>query len=112
MIVLGGRMPFAPISSASGSALPLLITVIVGAVSSVIVRLVALGLNSVTVPTMLIASPARTVGAVPVNTNTPSEVRALPSPPSWRKKPLVSTPVTMPEVRTCCPAKLERCPSP
>ena len=68
----GGTRPPGPTSVAAGvGAVP--VTVTVGAVSSVIVRLVeAVPRNSATSPVTSTAAPTATVGAALVNTNRPS----------------------------------------
>src|ERR1700759_5630214 len=61
-------------------------------------------LNSETLPVSVTAWPALTVGAVLVKTKMPSDVAGSPSPiGSCRKKPLLFTLVTTPDVVTVWP---------
>ena len=56
--------------------------------------------NSKTVPCAVTRSPTATVDALPVNTNTPSDVEGSPSSSDgiavWTKKPLLLSAVTTP----------------
>ena len=94
-----------------------LVTVTVGEVSSVVVRLVEPpvppGRNSETVPVTVTASPTCTVGAEEVKTNRPSLVRGSASGGgSWYQKPLVVFAVTTPGAVTLVPTKGEMWPVP
>src|SRR6478735_2151452 len=100
---VGGSTPPWPITVAAGSATPLPSTVTLLETISVSDS-PPVNCSSATVPATDSNCPATTLGAVLVNTNTPSEVAALPSPTaSWNQNPLVSTAVTTPVAMTDCP---------
>ncbi len=112
----GTRPPGPTIVGAGTDAAP--VTVIVGLVSSVVVRLSVPpeppGRNSATVPLTVTASPTFTVGAELVKTNRPSLVAGSASGcGSWNQNPLpplaVTTPVTL---ATSLPFIGDRCAEP
>ena len=113
-----GSVIAAVISTGAGSALPLLMMLTTGPVSSVMKSWCGLDEErySSTVPDTRTRSPTATVGAPPVNTRMPSEVAASAS--SWpgtvcRKKALLKRrAVTMPSTATRSPSRGDRRPEP
>lgn len=112
----GGTRPPAPTTTGAGSGCPEAVTVTVGSVSSVMVRLVAVppGRNSATVPVTVTASPTTAVGAVRVNTNRPSLVAGSASGlGSVNQKPVAEAAVTMPGTSAALtPTFGDRCAAP